>query len=195
MLHPTCSSVSTLEMRFPLSVHGPAAHTLAPACPDLHHSLPSLPRRSFGRVSNAAALRDSALPEQASPRRHGLRLREYGRSSRAAKQRRLRVNPGEDHPPASQCSFYDCRGSVGILTDHRAPAHQLRAILPVLIEGCAPALAIATAAFRIPRSSADRNGTSHRRSDSIRYMENPRQRKHPHRFRGNSTRSLPRGER
>jgi hypothetical protein len=44
------------------------------------------------------------------------------------------VNPGEDHPPASECSFDDCGGSVGILTDNRAPAGKLRAILPVLIE-------------------------------------------------------------
>src|ERR1700682_2815423 len=49
-------------------------------------------------------------------------------------RRSLRVNPGEDHPPASECSFHDCGGSVGILTDNRTPAGKLRAILPVLIE-------------------------------------------------------------
>lgn len=48
--------------------------------------------------------------------------------------RSLGVNPGEDHPSAPECSFYDCGGSIGILADDGAPAGELGAILPVLIE-------------------------------------------------------------
>src|SRR5260370_20397762 len=59
--------------------------------------------------------------------------RNKGHSAPPAR-RSLRVNPGEDHPPASECSFHDCGGTVGILTDNRTPAGKLRAILPVLIE-------------------------------------------------------------
>src|ERR1700735_4256707 len=48
--------------------------------------------------------------------------------------RGLRMNSAEYHPPASECSFHDCGGSIGILTDNRTPPGKLRAILPVLIE-------------------------------------------------------------
>ena len=64
------------------------------------------------------------------------------------------MNPCEDHPPISEGSFHDCGSPIGILTDNRTPACQLRAILPVLIERWPPALAIDTAALRIPRPSA-----------------------------------------
>jgi len=44
------------------------------------------------------------------------------------------VNPAEDYPPTPEGSFYDCWGTVGILTDNCPPAGKLWAILPVLIE-------------------------------------------------------------
>src|ERR1700722_9737336 len=48
--------------------------------------------------------------------------------------RGLSMNAAEDYPPASECSFHNCGGAIGILTDNRTPPGKLRAILPVLIE-------------------------------------------------------------
>src|SRR5205085_753185 len=48
--------------------------------------------------------------------------------------RSLRVNSAEDYPPTPEGSFYDCGGTVGILTDNCTPAGKLRAIFPVLVE-------------------------------------------------------------
>src|SRR5882672_107447 len=68
----------------------------------------------------------------------GVGIVDAGRSSKVHSAppvlRSLGMNPGEDHPPASECSFDDCGCSVGILTDNRTPAGKLRAIFPVLIE-------------------------------------------------------------
>src|SRR5262245_18702163 len=49
-------------------------------------------------------------------------------------RRRLRMNPGEDHPSVSGFSFHHGRCAVGIPSDNRTPAGKLWAILPVLIE-------------------------------------------------------------
>src|SRR5262245_24000385 len=49
-------------------------------------------------------------------------------------RRSLRMNSGENHPPASEASFDDCCSSVGILANNRTPAGKLRAVFPVLIE-------------------------------------------------------------
>jgi transposase len=46
--------------------------------------------------------------------------------------RASRVNPGEDHPAASECSFHDCGGSVWILTDNRTPAGKLQEALALV---------------------------------------------------------------
>lgn len=74
------------------------------------------------RLNNAIVMLDSVRHGLASRRRHCLAdWRNKGHSAPPTR-RSLRMNPGKDQPYASECSFHDCWGSVGILTDNRTPA-------------------------------------------------------------------------
>lgn len=50
--------------------------------------------------------------------------------------RSLGVDSTEDYAPGATCSLHDGRGPVRILADNGPPTGELRAILPIMIEGC-----------------------------------------------------------
>src|SRR5215471_9774455 len=52
--------------------------------------------------------------------------------------RSLGMNPRENHPPVSGCSFHDRGGSVRIPANNLASSGKLRAVFPIVVERWSP---------------------------------------------------------